>query len=95
MTAHPFTPDIITAVLNHMNADHTTHSLAIVQTLGNHPNATTAELTALNPAAAVFTATVEGHPVEVHIPWSEPITDRPHFRTEFARMAHQAESASK
>ncbi len=90
---HPFTPDIVEAVLKHMNTDHGGHSLEIVQTLGHQPDATAVELTALDPTAAVFTATVAGHPVEVRIHWSEPITDRPQFRTEFARMAHEAEAA--
>ncbi|WP_405056151.1 DUF2470 domain-containing protein [Kribbella sp. NBC_01505] len=90
MSAHPFTPDIVAAVLEHMNADHGAHSLEIVQTLGKTPDATTVELTALDPAAAIFTAQVAGQPVEVRVPWSEPIIDRPQFRTEFARMHQKA-----
>ncbi|MFC9693874.1 DUF2470 domain-containing protein [Kribbella sp. NPDC056951] len=88
---HPFTPEIVEAVLKHMNADHGGHSLEIVQILGNQPDATAAELTALDPTAAVFTAQVAGRPVEVRIPWSEPITDRPQFRSEFARMHQQTQ----
>jgi putative heme iron utilization protein len=89
---HPFTPDIIEAVLKHMNADHRGHSLDIVQVLGNQPAATAVELVGLDPAAAVYTAQVAGDSVEVRIPWSEPITERVQFRSEFARMAHEAES---
>ncbi|GAA0607116.1 DUF2470 domain-containing protein [Kribbella sandramycini] len=91
---HPFTPEIIAAVLKHMNAEHSAHSLEIVQVLGNRPDATAAELTALDQTAAIFTAQLTtGTPVQIRIPWSEPITDRPQFRTEFARMHHEAEAA--
>ncbi|TDO51287.1 uncharacterized protein DUF2470 [Kribbella sp. VKM Ac-2527] len=87
----PFTPDIVAAVLRHMNEDHAEHSLEIVRVLGARPDATSVRLTTVTPTGATFEATVpDADPVEVVIPWSTEITERPQFRTEFAHMYQRA-----
>ncbi|WP_327635442.1 DUF2470 domain-containing protein [Kribbella sp. NBC_00482] len=91
----PFAPDVVAAVLKHMNTDHADHSLGIVHTLGGRPDATAVELTGLEPDGAVFTTEVaDGNRVQVRVPWSEPITERPQFRAEFARMHREAARAT-
>ncbi|TCC24658.1 DUF2470 domain-containing protein [Kribbella speibonae] len=91
----PFAPEIVAAVLKHMNTDHADHSLGIVHTLGGRPDATAVELTELDPDGAVFTAEVaDGNRVQVRVPWSETITERPQFRAEFARMHREAARAA-
>lgn len=52
----PFTPDIVEAVMRHMNTDHAEHSLEIVRVLGGRPDATAVQLTSIDPAGATFTA---------------------------------------
>jgi hypothetical protein len=55
--------------------------------LAQQPDATAVQLMAIDPAGATFTAEVaEGNQVAVLVPWSEQITERAQFRSEFARM---------
>jgi len=85
-----FPPDVIEAVCRHMNDDHVEDSLLIVRALGDRPNATSATMTGLDDEAAVFSATVDGAPVEVRVPWSGPVTERAQIRAEVVRMYHEA-----
>ncbi|GAB3832968.1 DUF2470 domain-containing protein [Kribbella italica] len=90
----PFTPEIVSAVLRHMNEDHADDSLQIVRALGGHPDAVSVQLATIDPAGAVFAVTVEtGGVVRVQLPWSEQIVERPQFRHEFARMQREAAEA--
>ncbi|MGC4944508.1 DUF2470 domain-containing protein [Kribbella sp. DT2] len=90
----PFTPEIVAAVLRHMNEDHADDSLQIVRALGGHPDAVSVQLATIDPAGAVFAVTVvAGGVVRVQLPWSEQIVERPQFRHEFARMHREASSA--
>jgi hypothetical protein len=92
MTAtDPFDPEIVLAVLRHMNEDHAHDSLLIVRTLGAQPSATSVVLTSIDPDGATFKAMLPtGDSIDVILGWSHPVHDRPQFRGEFARWYQEA-----
>ncbi len=85
-----YTDTVVAAVCNHMNADHVEDNLLIVRSLGGRPDATEARMSTLRPTGAVFTATVDGAPVEVEVPWQGVPAERADFRHEVVRMYHEA-----
>jgi putative heme iron utilization protein len=86
----PFSTQVSAAVAAHMNGDHAEDNLLIARSLGGQPSATAARMTGVRADGAVFEATVDGGPVEVVIPWAEPISDRGAIRVEVVRMYHEA-----
>lgn len=90
MTENPFSQQVIDAVMNHMNLDHTDDSLLIVKSLGGQPNATAAQMSGMDADAIEFTATIDGADRTVRVPWSERLTERPQVRVEVTRMYHEA-----
>lgn len=87
----PFDPEIVLAVLRHMNEDHAHDSLLIVRTLGGQPSATAVVLTSIDPDGAAFKAVLPtGDSIDVLLGWADPIRDRPQFRGEFARWYQEA-----
>lgn len=80
----------ITGVCNHMNSDHVEDNLLIVRSLGGRPDATDARMATIGPDGAVFSATVDGSPVEVTVPWGGVPAERADFRHEVVRMYHEA-----
>ena len=81
---------VISAVCNHMNADHVEDNLLIVRSLGGRPDATAARMATMSPSGAVFTATVGGDEVDVEVPWEGVPAERVDFRHEVVRMYHEA-----
>jgi hypothetical protein len=92
-TQNPFSEQVIDAVRNHMNLDHTDDSLLIVRSLGKTPDATAAEVSGLDGAKLEFAATVGDRQTTVTVPWSAPITERPQIRAEIEQMYQDACSA--
>ncbi|NEA30881.1 DUF2470 domain-containing protein [Streptomyces sp. SID13031] len=87
----PFDPEIVLAVLRHMNEDHAHDSLLIVRTLGGQPTATSVVLTSIGPDGATFKAMLPtGDSIDVILAWSSTIRERPQFRGEFARWYQEA-----
>lgn len=86
----PFAPAVVTAVCNHMNADHAEDSLLIVRSLGGLPDASTATMTDIVADGAVFTASVEDTERTVTVPWAIEIRERGDLRLEMVRMYHEA-----
>lgn len=86
----PFSPEVQTAVVGHMNGDHVEDNLLIVQALAGRPDATAAVMTGYDEQGARFDATVDGEAVPVLVPWSVPITDRGAIRVEVVRMYQEA-----
>ena len=87
----PFEPEIVLAVLRHMNEDHAHDSLLIVRTLGAQPTATSVVLTSIDPDGATYKAMLPtGDSIDVILGWSSTITERPQFRGEFARWYQEA-----
>ncbi|GAA1745717.1 DUF2470 domain-containing protein [Aeromicrobium alkaliterrae] len=87
--SHTFEPEVVDAVLAHMNDDHTDDALLIVRAFGL-PEAESATMTGLDGDAAVFAAVLDGVPSEVRVPWSTSITERPEIRREVVVLYEQA-----
>lgn len=83
-----FSPDVVAAVLRHMNDDHGDDSLAIVRAHAE-PTATSATMVALDDEAGEWAAAVDGRTVTVRIPWTERAVERADLRREIVRL-HEA-----
>src|SRR5262249_47034324 len=92
-TGDEFTPDVVAAVMRHMNNDHPADSLLICQGLGGQPNAQSALMSGMDNDGIEFVAMVESEPIPIRLAWSEHITDRPQIRAEVTRMYHEARAA--
>lgn len=91
MTTTEFpTPDVVAAITRHMNEDHPDDSVLICRSLGGQPSTTAATMTGLDADGADFTAETDAGPVDIRIPWSERLTERPQVRAEVVRMYHDA-----
>jgi hypothetical protein len=81
-----FSPDVVSAILKHMNGDHTNDNLLIVRAFAN-PAATAAVMTGFDGSVATWDATVAGAPSEVRIAWpAGPITERGEVRREVVAL---------
>jgi hypothetical protein len=81
-----FEPDVVAAILGHMNGDHTDDNLLIVRAFAN-PSATSAVMTGFDGSVATWDATVEGMTREVRIAWpAGPITERAEVRREVVAL---------
>lgn len=89
-TENPFSQQVIDAVMNHMNLDHSDDSLLIVKALGATPEATAAEMSGMDADAIEFRATVGSEDRTVRVPWSQRLTERAQVRVEVTRMYHEA-----
>ncbi len=85
-----FAPDVVDAVLAHMNDDHGDDNLVIARAHG-HPGATSARMTGLDGEAAYFVVTDPAGEHELRIPWpGGPISERPEIRREVVVIYEQA-----
>lgn len=90
MSASRFDDAVVTGVLTHMNGDHLDDSLDIVRAFGAL-EATAAVMTDLDTEAGVWTATVDGAPIEVRVPWpGGPLSERPQLRVAVVELHQQA-----
>jgi len=81
-----FSPDVVSAILNHMNGDHTDDNLLIVRAFAN-PAADSAVMTGFDGSVATWDATVDGVTSEVRIAWpAGPITERAEVRREVVAL---------
>ena len=85
-----FAPDVVAAVLHHMNSDHADDCAVICRALGGQPDTTTAVMSGMDGDAAHFDATVGGAVVAVRIPFSHTLTQRAEIRVEITQMYHDA-----
>lgn len=85
-----FAPEVVDAVLNHMNGDHTDDNLLIVRAFGD-PDAETAMMTELDEHGGTWVFTVGGDQRMVEVPWSAgDITERAEIRREVVVLYEQA-----
>lgn len=89
-TEDPYRPDVVTAVMRHMNEDHAEDSLLIVRSLGSTPRATDARMSGMDPSGVEFVAVVDGVDTVVRVPWGAVPTERRQVRAEVTRMYHDA-----
>lgn len=80
-----FSPDIVMAVLAHMNGDHADDNLLIVRAFGD-PDAASATMVALDHAGGTWRYTAGGAEHEVTVPWSTEISERAEIRREIVRL---------
>jgi putative heme iron utilization protein len=85
-----FTPEVVAAIMRHMNGHHADDSLLICRALGGQPTATAAAMTGMDAQVMDFSATVDSHDVAVRIPFSRRLSERAEVRTEVTRMYHEA-----
>ncbi|MEV6693630.1 DUF2470 domain-containing protein [Micromonospora sp. NPDC051196] len=91
MTAgNPFPPEVVAAVMRHMNTDHADDCRVICQGLGGQPAATAATMSGMDADAMEFLAIVDGAEVPVRVPFSAQIVERRQIRAEAARMYREA-----
>lgn len=91
-----FTPDVVAAILRHMNDDHAGDSLLIVRAHGGPPEAVAARMTGLDATGGDFAAMLPGGAeVPVRIPWSETLTERGQVRAEVVRLYREAVSPGR
>jgi hypothetical protein len=77
-----FSPDIVDAVLAHMNDDHRDDNTLIVQAFAGRQPAT-AVMSDLDHRGGTWRYVFEGEEHELHVPWSSgEITERPEIRRE-------------
>lgn len=84
-----FTPDIVNAVISHMNGDHPDDNLLIARAFGN-PAATSATMIGLDHNGGEWTITTDGESEHLTVPWSGPITERAEIRREVVVLYDRA-----
>ena len=82
----PVSPEVVAAVMRHMNEDHAADALVICRALGEQPQAASARMAGMDQHGIDFVATVAGRDVPIHLPWYEPLTERAQIRGEVTRM---------
>ena len=87
-----FPPDVVDAVLAHMNSDHRDDNLTIIRGLVD-PTAASATMTGLDGDGGHWTYLADGETVDVTIAWSQPITERPQIRAEIVKLYDAASLA--
>lgn len=81
-----FTPDVVDAVLKHMNGDHIDDNVLIVRAFSGR-EATNAAMSDLDEQGGTWRYTSEGEDLELHIPWpSAPLSERPEIRREVVML---------
>ena len=84
-----FAPEIVSAVLAHMNGDHLDDSLLIARAFGD-PDAADASMIGLDENGGTFAYTLAGEEAEVTVPWTAPISERAEIRREVVVMYDRA-----
>ncbi|GMA28969.1 hypothetical protein GCM10025874_22220 [Arenivirga flava] len=86
---HTFEPQVVDAVLHHMNDDHHDDSLLIARAFGA-PDAERSVMTALDGDGGTWLVTESGEQRELRVAWSQPITERPEIRREVVVLYDRA-----
>lgn len=75
-------PDVVDAVLAHMNDDHRDDNIVIVRAFAGR-DADAAHMSGLDARGGIWRYTFEGEEHELHLPWSSGETiERPDIRRE-------------
>lgn len=81
----PFTDDVVSAVLAHMNSDHNDDNLLIARAFAT-PDATAATMTTLDHRGGTWVYWVGQEQHELTVQWSAEISERPQIRREIVRL---------
>ncbi len=80
-----FAPEVVEAVLHHMNDDHIDDNLLIVRAVaGRDPEC--ARMVDLDHRGGTWRYTVAGEEAELHLPWSQELSERPQLRREIVAL---------
>ncbi|MET1053144.1 MAG: DUF2470 domain-containing protein [Mycetocola sp.] len=79
MASHLFSPEIVDAVLHHMNTDHAADNLLIVRAFVR-PDADSAVMTGLDGDGGTWAFTSPDGTSDATIPWVSPVTERSGIR---------------
>jgi hypothetical protein len=88
--AQAFDPNVLTAVMAHMNGHHRDDCRLIARAFGDLPEVDDAVLTDLRRDGAVFTTVTPDGARDVLVPWARPMVQRSDHRDEMARMYRDA-----
>ncbi len=80
-----FSPEVVGAILHHMNDDHTDDSLAIVRSFAE-AEATSASMTGFDSSATTWDVTVDGDVRSATIAWLGPVVERADVRREVVAL---------
>jgi hypothetical protein len=81
MTAQRFDENVVTAVLAHMNSDHSDDNLLITRAFVS-ADIDAATMTWLDGSGGDWRVSVDGKERDVRIPWSVAVTERAEIRRE-------------
>ncbi|MCW4385749.1 DUF2470 domain-containing protein [Salinibacterium sp. SYSU T00001] len=84
-----FSPEVVAAVLHHMNDDHRDDNLLIARAFGDR-NADAATMVDLDEHGGRWTYTAAGEKRELSVPWSTTIDERPEIRREIVVLYDRA-----
>jgi hypothetical protein len=84
-----FEPEIVSAVLAHMNGDHNTDNLLIARAFGDAA-ADSATMTSLDEVGGSWSYTIGEERFEVTVPWSGQISERAEIRREIVVLHTEA-----
>lgn len=84
-----FPPDVVDAVLHHMNDDHTDDSVVIVRAFAE-PTATAATMIGLDATGGTWEAEVDGQQRPVTISWPGPVAERADLRRQIVELYDSA-----
>lgn len=80
-----FAPEVVDAVLRHMNGDHSDDNLLIVRAFAGR-EADTAEMIHLDHRGGTWRYIADGRDAELHVPWSRELSERPEIRREVVAL---------
>lgn len=84
-----FSPDVVAAVLHHMNDDHRDDNVVIIRAFaGVEPEG--ASMADLDEHGGTWHYTVDGEERELRMPWSAELTERPQLRREIVMIYRRA-----
>ncbi|MFS0910880.1 DUF2470 domain-containing protein [Microbacterium sp. 179-I 3D2 NHS] len=86
---HTFDADVVSAVLRHMNGDHTDDNLLIARAFAQPADSpiTDAVMTAFDGEGGTWSITRDGALTEIRVPWpGGPIDERPAVRREVVAL---------
>jgi hypothetical protein len=84
-----FSDDIVTAVLAHMNGDHTDDNLLIARAFGSR-DAAASVMTTLDEFGGTWRYEAEGEQREITVPWGETLSERAQIRREVVLLYRRA-----
>ncbi len=80
-----FSPEVVAAVLAHMNDDHLDDNLLIVRAFaGRDPES--ARMIDLDHRGGTWRYSVAGEEADLHLPWSRELAERPEIRREIVSL---------